>query len=284
MYQQIRNIGICALLALASCQTSKRLHSHWRQADAPIAIGFDQENHAYWKVAAQDTVYYRYDRLGDTLRLRQDQREIRYLITRLHRKKMCLQRLTPYDPTIHCFFRDRKMEVGEAIPQWQYIGVERTWPDILPALKAPTLELRLKNLLLLFEEGDYLSQSTIQRLTVLPSVVRDQEGLQAQRHIIGQVERLTRRGNQFVATLKEGGIKAALPIYGQEEGRRKLNGWFTIAMEQGASARVESHADQVVIGIKGVRIGKGWLLLGLPSLTIQDNWGQMLGFRFYLGR
>ncbi len=291
-----RNIAAAISIAflLSACSSHKPLLYHWSQpynpSDTlyPKHIAFGPYNQALWIDINGDTLYFRYSQLRDTLRIQDSEgNNSLYKVQFPNHRLLCISPLKG-KAAWPCLQRGKKVARKEqfANPN-QYEGREKLWQDIVPALRANTVEQRLKNLLLLFKEDDYIITPTIERLTVLPpesTEVKDMQALEAQQNIIAQIAKITRKGSHFIMTLKNGDFEAPIPIYEQENGQRQLKGLFRVSLKNGAYAKIMGNALAVNVDIEGVKLGKGWLMIGIPSLQINGDWGNMLGFRFYLSR
>jgi hypothetical protein len=274
---------------LASCSPERRLLRTWLpepgQEGAPAQLRFDAYNTAQW-ASGPDTLAYRYDTAADTLWLMDAQGAQAYRF-RASRRRLAL---APPDG------REWQFRAGQRTPRRLRLshglamgtgGKELQWEQLLPALQSPTVELRLKNLLLAFGEGDYIAQATVARLVGLPprGALPEHPDVALQRHFVEQLARITRRGNRFVATLREAGpVQGSLPIYERQGSGRHLRGTLELQVHPQASALVHTDFQGATVRLDGVKIGAGALLLGLPPLRIEGDWGSLFGWRFYLSR
>lgn len=275
---------------------AKHLMKVWQyqgrpNTDAPVQMSFDAYNNTRWWYMQADSAFFRYDTTKDTLWVMNSQGQKSYRIDKINKKQLVISTSLEGNFQRWKFEALRKIKqeeqlVPDQIPSLSVQGVEHTWDEIVPALHAPTVELRLKNLLLVFNDGDYITASTIRGLMGIPplGVIEETEEIAMQRYIIGQFERITRQGDDFFATLKNGDINASLPIYTQENGQRILQTMLSLRIKKNAHASFQTDYKSIKMAVDGVKMGKGWFLLGMPPLQIEGDWGELLGIRFYIAR
>jgi len=105
------------------------------------------------------------------------------------------------------------------------------------------------------------------------------------RILLKKIKKIERKGDQFrVELAHHQDIEASLPIYKKKGEQRILQTMLDVKIKSNAVINVHQTERNIRIDIDGVRIGKGWLKLGIPTLTINGSYGRLLGFRFYLAR
>lgn len=159
--------------------------------------------------------------------------------------------------------------------------------DLMFALTGPSVELRLKNLLDEFSEGDYLQNPTFYYLTGVSPSKRTYELPESEsyRKLISEIEEIRKLGEYFQLKLhKEENLRTSIPIYKNEGGQRELQTVLDLFIRKDAVINLKPTVDGIKIDIDGIRVGKGWLKVGLPTLKISGDYGSLLGFRFKLSR
>ena len=165
-------------------------------------------------------------------------------------------------------------------------GHQQSVYSLIGALQASTVEARSTNVISLFGEGDYISTTTILQLIGLPNetVVGERDDFQKQRILAKKIKRVYRSGDKFVFELyNPEPFETRLPLYGKDrsgEGRFELD----LAVARHVYIQVTVLKDGLKVDVEGVKVGKGWFKLGVPSLKVKGDYGYLLGIKFYLAR
>jgi hypothetical protein len=166
-------------------------------------------------------------------------------------------------------------------------GKEKTIYDVLDALQATTVEARLNNLINEFAEGDYITTETICYLIGIsphPSLLDTHETI-AHRNFVHLIKRITRKNERFEVELLNGAlIDEDLPYYAGYGANRTKQGSFTVKIENGAYAKIETINEGKKINFSGIKLGKSWLKIGIPNMTISGDIANILGIKLNVAR
>ncbi|TAE03964.1 MAG: hypothetical protein EAZ97_00780, partial [Bacteroidetes bacterium] len=107
-----------------------------------------------------------------------------------------------------------------------------------------------------------------------------------QRSIIRKIEKISKQGNNFAIFLSnEQDIETELPIYQQRGLYSEPSSILDLEIHANAKATLTLlEKSGIKIDIDGVKVGKGWLKIGIPTMTITGNRGKLMGFSFSLVR
>ncbi|MGB0524868.1 MAG: hypothetical protein ACPGJS_17980 [Flammeovirgaceae bacterium] len=279
--------------SLPSCtHNATKIIGKWESADAETEIraqtlSFNYKQGMYWHISATDSMRYRYDVEGEKLLTMNRYGLFNYHILKLSKKQLILQ----HEEDASQVFRFKRKEKYPRPPKKKknapHIPVEKDIYDLIYALTGPNVEVRLKNLLDEFQEGDYVTTKTLYHLTGVSAYKKRGElpDAASHRNVITKIQKIERIGDQFRATLaNDEDIDAAIPIYKRKGEKREIQRVLDVHIEKNAVIRIQSDERHVKIDIDGVRIGKGWFKIGIPTLTISGDYGRLLGLRFYLAR
>ena len=164
------------------------------------------------------------------------------------------------------------------------LGVEKTLFSLLEPLQAETVEMRLHNLAKAIEEGEYLATPTLFLLINLKPERQESERQDAtqQRHLLSKIWRITKNKGIFRLELEnQESIETTLPIYQSKDRNARPRTILDLRINPDATANITALPDGgLKIDIDGVRVGKGWLKIGLPPFILRGNKGEMMGFEF----
>jgi len=285
-------LGLWVLSSCASPKPSSFL-GEWLPADEATAsfvskLRLNHQKGLYW-YASEDSTRYRYAVEGDRLELMNRYGVYHYRVLRSSQRKMVWQ--SEENESLVFSFRKSAEYKGFASKQGRhkaYKPTEKDIYDLIYALTGPDVEMRLGNLLEEFADGDYVTTPTLYHLTGVSMSERVGEYPEEveYRKLIARIRSIRRVGNDFELSLLENeNIRASLPIHGNEEGDRRVKTTtLDLFISKNAKVMIMKTSKGVKIDIDGVRVGKGWLKIGLPTFRISGDYGYLLGFRFYLAR
>ena len=247
---------------------------------------FNEKHGLYWHTSKSDSTRYHYSLTDSSLELMNRYGVFEYRVLKLSRKDLKIQSIE--NPHVQLYF-NRSANFHHPVPpkNKKQMPSEKDIYDLIYALTAPNVELRLSNLLEEFGEGDYVRTPTLFRLTgVSPSRKKGEfPDVMEQRKLIQEIKEIKRVGNQFVIQLAGNeNFRTSLPIYNTENGKRELKTVLDLFISKDAVINIQSTYKGIKIDIDGVRVGKGWLKVGLPTFRIMGDYGSLLGFKFYLSR
>lgn len=277
---------------LISCQNGNRqILGVWQSANKfteknVSKLSISHQHGLYWYTSAADSSRYHYSLLSDSLELMNLEGIYNYRLVKLSKKKMVWQSVGN-NKTFYSFKKISKHPLEYEKPAIKSLPMRKDIQDLLFALTGPSVELRLKNLLYEFEEGDYLKNPTFYYLTGISPTKRYNELPESESHrkLISEIEEIRRVGNRFQLKLeRQENLRTSIPIYKNENGERELQTVLDLFIRKDAIINLKPTIEGIKIDIDGVRVGKGWLKVGLPTLRISGNYGSLLGFRFKLSR
>jgi hypothetical protein len=277
---------------LMSCQNGNRqILGVWESADkftkkeAP-KLSISQKHGLHWYTSATDSSRYRYNLQSDSLELMNFGGIYNYRLTKLSKKKMVWQSVEN-SKVLYSFKKKSKHPLEYEKTNAKSLSMKKDIQDLLFALTGPSVELRLKNLLDEFDEGDYLKNPTFYYLTGVSPSKRFDELPEAESHrkLISEIEEIRRVEDYFQLKLEgQENLRTSIPIYKYENGERELQTVLDLFIRKDAVINLKPTVEGIKIDIDGVRVGKGWLKIGLPTLRISGNYGSLLGFRCKLSR
>lgn len=166
------------------------------------------------------------------------------------------------------------------------LGHQKHIRALLGALQASTVQSRATNVVALFGEGDFADTRTILMLLGLPyePTPNERDDYRQQRILAKKIKRIYRRGDRFIFELyNPEPFDTTIPIYGKDQtGEGKFE--IDLAVSQEVYLQVKVVDDALKIDVSGVKVGKGWFKIGVPTLKVKDDYGYLLGIKFYLGR
>ncbi len=164
------------------------------------------------------------------------------------------------------------------------LGVEKTLFSLLAPLQAETVEMRVKNLTEAIQEGEYLATPTLFLLMNLKPEIQEGERQDAteQRRLLSKIWRIRKNNRVFRLELEnQEAIETTLPIYQSRDQNVRPRTVLDLRINPDASAQINVLPDGgLKIDIDGVKVGKGWLKIGLPPFILRGNKGEMMGFEF----
>ncbi len=164
------------------------------------------------------------------------------------------------------------------------LGVEKTLFSLLEPLQAETVEMRVNNLAEAIQEGEYLTTPTLFLLMNLKPEKQEGERQDAteQRRLASKIWRITKKNAVFRLELEnQEAIETTLPIYQSKDLYARPKTVLDLRIAPDASAQISALPDGgLKIDIDGVRVGKGWLKIGLPPFILRGNKGEIMGFEF----
>ncbi|MEN7549118.1 hypothetical protein AAG747_14440 [Rapidithrix thailandica] len=156
------------------------------------------------------------------------------------------------------------------------------------ALQGATVEARLNALSQLFGEGDFLVPYSVFLLTGVSPFAKPEEpqDVAIQRSVIGKLARIYKSGEGFVIRFQKPHevVTVLLPIFRKNGNKREVQGSLDLEIENFSKIELFPSDKGVKVKFEGIKVGKGWLKLPLPSLVIKGDWGHLMGFKFYLAR
>ncbi len=290
LFQKILYLLLFAFLM--SCQNGNRqILGVWQSADKFTAkeahkLSISHKHGLYWYTSATDSSRYRYSLQSDSLELMNFEGIYNYKLTRLSKKKMTWQS-AENNEIAYSFKKISKHPLEYENSAIKSLPMKKDIQDLLFALTGPSVELRLKNLLDEFEEGDYLQNPTFYYLTGTKPAKQPGElpELESHRKLISEINEIRRIGEEFQLKLeRDENLRTSIPIYKNENGKRELQTVLDLFIRKDAIINLKPTVEGIKIDIDGVRVGKGWLKVGLPTLRISGDYGSLLGFRFKLSR
>ena len=278
-------------LLLFGCQSKETtLIGDWQPENEETALyvkrlSLNEQKGLYWHLPTSDSVRYRYEQLGDTLELMNRYGIFHYRVQKLTDQALVLQ--TENGNGITLSFKRMGALIITPDATKPHIPTEKNVNDLIYALTGPTVELRLRNLLDEFAEGDFVTTPTLYKLTGVSQYKKKKEYPEeaSYRSLIQEISSIKRIGDKFQLRLRGGkNIRASLPINSREPGKGQRLTTLDLFIRRDASVMIEPTAKGIKLDIDGVRVGKGWLKVGLPTFRIKGDYGSLLGFRFYLAR
>ncbi|WP_020527294.1 hypothetical protein [Flexithrix dorotheae] len=164
---------------------------------------------------------------------------------------------------------------------------EKTVVDFLSALSGKTVEDRIKNLMLVFMDGDYLTQNSLFYLAGINPVPEENErsDVATQRAILKKIERIEKEGDHFNIVLTEStNIEETLPIFERKNGELEKKMDLDIVVAEDARLYISPVKNGVKVDLDKVKVGKGFFMFSFPTLIIKDDDGYMLGLKFFVAR
>jgi hypothetical protein len=275
-----------------SCQNGNRqILGAWESANefteqtAPM-LSVSHKHGLYWYSSATDSSRYRYSLQADSLELMNFMGVYNYKLTKLSKKRMIWQSVEN-DEVIYSFKKISRHPLEYKKAKIKSLPMEKDIRDLLFALTGPSVELRLKNLLDEFNEGDYLKNPTFYYLTGVSPSQQIGEFPEAEdyRKLIAEISEIRRVGDFFQLQLRgKENLRTSVPIYKHESDKRELQTVLDLFIRKDAVINLKPTIEGIKIDIDGVRVGKGWLKVGLPTLRISGDYGSLLGFHFKLSR
>ena len=161
--------------------------------------------------------------------------------------------------------------------------------QLTEALNGETVQDRLDNVIGEFDTGDYVDTNTIFSLVgVSPKKTEgEKEGTDDQRNIISQIDKVEKTEDGFTVRTKSGkDVSEKLRIFKvDDEGNRKVAIELDLVIKDGAKVNIKSRKNGgTKIDIDGVKVGKGFLKVGIPTITIDKDKGSIFGISFDLTR
>lgn len=290
--QPLLILFLITLFATSCTHDATKIIGKWESADDETkarldAISFNYKHGMYWHISENDSMRYRYDVEEGKLLTMNRYGIFNYTIVKFTKKQLVIQSDEDANRVLSFRLKEKLPKPPKKKKNEAHIPIEKDIYDLIYALTGPTVEVRLKNLLDEFEEGDFVTTRTLYYLTGVTPEPRAGEWPDAAEHrqVIGKIKKIERVGQQFRALLEnEEDIEASIPIYKQTEKGRELQRMLDIKIKKDAVINIDTDERHVRIDIDGIRVGKGWFKVGIPTLTISGDYGRLLGLKFYLAR
>lgn len=256
---------------------AQQIRGHWYKTSLfpiidPMVLKFDSVNH-------YESFNFRHGKKRSVYRIEKDQ-----LITSIHRFNI---HLMTADSLILSYVDDpqqRKISYSSNDPE-KVKSPEKNIYMLLPALTAPTVESRVRNLVRCFKNGDYITTEMLFFLTGIDPFpqVNEREDVPIQRNIVGSIHSIQKMENDFMIHFKnQEDIRTKFPIYENKSFNARKKVVLDLVIKSDAKAKIIPHKNGVRINIDGIKVGKGFLKVNIPTFTIQGNTGKLLGIRFSL--
>ncbi len=174
----------------------------------------------------------------------------------------------------------------EGVDPQQKDPKEKTSGDLEKAQEGKTVQDRLKNVNNSLEKGDYVKGETVKELANIPATKEEGEkkGMDSQRQLVNQIDKIEKTENGYVIKLKDGqeSIKGSVPIVGKD-GEVKMN--LDLKIENGATVNMSQNKDgSTSVDFSGIKAGKGFVKVGLPTVKIKGDEGTVMGITFPLNK
>jgi hypothetical protein len=156
---------------------------------------------------------------------------------------------------------------GSTTNQAQSAGRELTYADFKDALNKGTVEERVRAINAVFEDGDYVTASTLFSLTGVPKTATTGENVAyaGARDMLNSISRIRKSGDEFVIDMVEGKDHTS---------KIQINSLVTLHLEIEDQATFTINESDSFITIEVDNINGGltsWPLLELPNIKLDNN-------------
>ncbi len=159
---------------------------------------------------------------------------------------------------------------------------------LLPALYAPTVELRVRKIIELFDNEDFITNETVFFLAGVNPYPEPDERNDAplQREVLANVKSIQKIENEFVVHFRnQENLRLKLPIYENQSRNARQKAVFDLLIKTNTKALIVPQKNgSVRIDIEGIKVGKGFLKMNIPTFTVEGDMGKVLGVKFSLLR
>jgi len=168
----------------------------------------------------------------------------------------------------------------EATDPQQKDPKEKSAQDLKKAQEGKTVQDRVKNVDGSLKKGDYIKSGTVKELANIPAnkTKGEKEGTDLQRKLVDQIDKIEKTDKGYVIKLKDGAesIKGSVPLVGKD-GEVKMN--LDLKIENNATVNLTNNEDgSTSVDFSGIKAGKGFVKVGLPTVTIKGDEGTIMGF------
>ncbi|MCS7004172.1 MAG: hypothetical protein NZM38_02470 [Cytophagales bacterium] len=165
------------------------------------------------------------------------------------------------------------------------LSQRKTIQELLPLLKAPTVEGRLLDLSNYFSNGDYVDSETLCWLVGISpySTVGEDSEISEQRNFIYHIRRIIKQGDLFLIETSPSPLQTNIGYYGGKYPRMR-QGSFDIEVDRLAYIQILPQTEGTLIKLHGVKIGKGMFMWDAPNIEIQQNILKILGLQLSICR
>jgi RHS repeat-associated protein len=159
-------------------------------------------------------------------------------------------------------------------------GKEKSASDLTNAMNGETVEDRVNAVAKEFNEGDFISTGTLFELSGVSATAESGEhgGKADLRNIISKIDRIEKSKDGFVIRTKDGkDISATLRIFAPDEaGKMEQKVKISLTIKDNSSITLTTTQDGgTKVDGNGIKMGKGILQVGLPTISIKGNTGSI---------
>ncbi|MBL7105157.1 MAG: RHS repeat-associated core domain-containing protein, partial [Bacteroidales bacterium] len=166
---------------------------------------------------------------------------------------------------------------------------EKKKEELEHAAKGNTIQEQTENMVEIFEEGDYVSGETFAEVAGISGKQEGEESelTDEQREAIESIDKVEKTEEGFQVQLKEGTKEAnfEVPIMSlnKETGKYETKMSLDLTVKNNATISMRKTKDGgLKVSFSGVKVGKGWAKIGMPSVTLKDNSLKILGINVNL--
>jgi RHS repeat-associated protein len=158
------------------------------------------------------------------------------------------------------------------------------------AAEGKTVQESTENVVEVFEEGDYVSGETFADYAGISGEGgkgEETEISDEQKEAINSIDKVEKTDEGFQVKLKEGvdDVEVQVPVMSlnEETGKYETAMTLDLKVENNATISVEKSKDGgLKLGFDGVKVGKGFAKIGMPSVTLKDNSAKIMGVTIQL--
>lgn len=159
---------------------------------------------------------------------------------------------------------------------------------LLPALYASTVENRVRKIIQLFENKEFVTTETVFFLAGInpTSHPNERNDIPLQRKVLAHVKSIQKIDNEFIVHFKnKENLRLKLPIYENQTRDAKQKAVFDLLIKTNTKARIIPQKNGGVrVDIDGIKVGKGFFKIDIPTFTVENDMGKVLGVKFSLLR
>jgi len=159
---------------------------------------------------------------------------------------------------------------------------------LLPALAGSTVEKRVRNIIEVFDNEDFVTTETLFFLAGITPDPRPNErnDVPKQREVLKSVRSIQKINDQFIVHFHNSeNIRLRLPIYESPAFSAKQKALLDLLIKTDTKARIiPLKKGGVRIDIDGIKVGKGWFKVDIPTFVVENDMGKLLGIKFSLLR